>query len=55
MDEDEQMKTISKAQGLAEYLDKHEFDRISKSSTTYSPFGLHGRDRDKSIAQLSGG
>lgn len=54
--EDEQMKAVSRAQNLLDYLDEHEFDRIPKKiDNVLTGLGFREEDRAKSVFQLSGG
>ncbi|MGN1409977.1 MAG: ATP-binding cassette domain-containing protein, partial [Eubacteriales bacterium] len=56
LDEDEQMKAVTRAQRISEYLYEHEFDRISKKiDNVLSGLGFRDEDRTKTVSQLSGG
>ncbi|MHB1152399.1 MAG: ABC-F family ATP-binding cassette domain-containing protein [Eubacteriales bacterium] len=54
--EDEQMKMISRAQRIADYLDEKEFDRIAKKiDTVLAGLGFTDEDCKKTVNLLSGG
>lgn len=56
LDEDGQMKAVIRAQRISEYLDEHEFDRISKKiDNVLSGLGFKDEDRTKTVSRLSGG
>lgn len=56
LSEKEQMKAVSRAQNLLDYLDEHEFDRISKKiDNVLTGLGFREEDRTKTVSQLSGG
>ncbi|MEA4833397.1 MAG: ABC-F family ATP-binding cassette domain-containing protein [Oscillospiraceae bacterium] len=56
LDEAEQMKAVSRAQSMSEYLDAHEFDRIPKKlDNVLLGLGFSDSDREKTVSQLSGG
>ena len=55
-DGEEQMKAITKAQNLSDYLYDHDFDRIPKKiDSVLTGLGFSEDDRNKTTAQLSGG
>lgn len=56
LDEDGQMKAISRAQSMLDHLNAREFDRIQKKiEGVLSGLGFTDADYDKTVAQLSGG
>lgn len=56
LDEEEQMRAITKAQNMSEYLDEHEFERIPKKiENVLLGLGFTEADRQKTVSQLSGG
>ncbi len=56
LDEDEQMKAVTRGQRMLDYLDEHEFDRIGKKiDNVLSGLGFTEADRGKTVSQLSGG
>ena len=56
LDEDEQMKAVTRAQRISEYLYEHEFERISKKiDNVLYGLGFKDEDRTKTVSQLSGG
>lgn len=56
LDEDEQMKAVTRAQRISEYLLDHEFDRINKKiDNVLAGLGFKDEDRTKTVSQLSGG
>ncbi|MDD4773109.1 MAG: ABC-F family ATP-binding cassette domain-containing protein [Eubacteriales bacterium] len=56
LNEDGQMRAISKAQRILDHLDEHDFYRIdSKIDNVLLGLGFCDADRDKTVSQLSGG
>lgn len=56
LDEVGQMRAITRAQRILDYLDAHEFERVGKKiDNVLLGLGFGDTDRDKTVSQLSGG